>query len=134
MAVDRGEIREAIKLLAVGAAFVACGVFLLLADNLWMGAMGIAFGFMGLAVGMAKALGGTSQAARIAMIVGCAAFAVTGALAMISGIVAPGVWGWRSGVSGIVVGALLLGFFGPGTCILIYREYRLRCRHGELAK
>ncbi len=120
------ERRVGYGLLAVGVLFFALGAFAYAVRDPWVGAAGMAFGFMGMAVGVSKAMGGTSPAGRIALIIGCAAFAITGALALISGIVAPEAWGWRGGGAGIFAGLLTLGFFGPGTIILLYREYRLR--------
>ncbi len=130
-AAERKERREGIKLIALGIAFFLIGVFLCVVGNVWTGVIGIAFGTMAITVGAAKAMGGTSPAARVVMIIGCAAFAATGALALIAGIVAPAAFGWRGGMSGIVAGALCLGFFGPGTLILIYKEYRLRQRNAR---
>lgn len=126
LAAERKQRRDGFKLLALGILFFSVGVLLCVVGNPWMGAIGICFGIMGVAIGAAEIMGGTSLVARMLMIVGCAAFAVTGAIALLAGILAPEAWGWRGGVAGIVAGALGLGFFGPGTAILIYKEYRLR--------
>lgn len=122
----RKERREGILLTIIGGGFLATGVLLWMVGNPWMGAIGVAFGGMGILTGIITATGSQSPAARIAGIVACFLFAVTGALSLVAGIVAPGVWGWRGGGSGIIAGALALGFFGPGTVLLIIKERRRR--------
>lgn len=124
----RKERRDGIRLALIGAAFAACGVFLWVVGEAWMGPMGVAFGAMGLIMGIVMASGSTSPAARIATIVACAAFAVAGALSLVGGIVDPGAWGWRGGGTGILAGSLCLAFFGPGTVLLIVKEVRRRRR------
>lgn len=86
----------------------------------------MAFGFMGIAGGIAEALGGNTRAARIALIISSGAFAITGAVALISGLVVPEVWGWRGGGAGIFAGLLALGLGVPATVILTLRELRIQ--------
>lgn len=124
----RKQRREGVKLIAVGVVFLLLGVFLLVVSNFWMGIIGVVFGIMGITTGSAQVMGGTSPAARIMTIIGCAAFALVGAFSLLAGIIAPAVFGWRGGASGIVAGAISLAFFGPGTVVLILREIKMRKR------
>jgi len=125
-AARRKQRRQAIGLVIVGALFAAAGVLLWVVGNPWMGPIGLAFGGMAILTGIVTATGSESPGARIATIVACFLFALTGALALVAGIVAPAVWGWRGGGAGIIAGSLTLAFFGPGTIILIIREVRRR--------
>lgn len=124
----RKERREGIGLIVIGAAFFALGVFLGAVENPWMGAMSAAFGAMGVIMGIVKVVDKNTPATRIATIVGCFLFAVAGAFMILSSLLTPGAWGWRSPLGGIIGGVLALGFFGPGTVILIIKEIRIRRR------
>ncbi|MGO1770216.1 MAG: hypothetical protein ACTHZX_09705 [Microbacterium sp.] len=124
----RKERREGILLAVIGAAFLAAGVLIWVVGSPWMGAMSFAFGVMGLIMGPVIAIGKDTPAGRIGIIVGCFAFAATGALSIATSLLTPEAFGWRGPTAGIIAGVLCLGFFGPGTVLLIVKEIRRRRR------
>lgn len=129
----RKKRREGVLLTLLGVVFAAVGVFLLLvAENPWMGAMGICFGLMGILTGIVEVRARPSLLTDIMLTVACFFFAATGAVMILSGLLAPGAWGWRGGGAGIIGGGLCLAFFGPGTVILVIVTIRRhRARRGR---
>jgi len=120
----RKQRREGILLAVLSGIFLVGGVFLIVVGNPWIGAIGIAFGAMGIVMGIVEAKGITSTARRWSMIVGSALFGLVGALMIVANTVAPGSFGWRAGLSVTIIGAIALVFFGGGSILLLVRELR----------
>lgn len=120
----RKERREGILLAICGAAFVGAGVLLCVIGRGWLGGCSIAFGAASAILGFVQASGSHGRRERVAIILGCLAYALAGLFALLAAVVSPESWGWRGSGAGIVVGVLFLGFFGPGAVLLAVKEVR----------
>lgn len=123
----RRQRRDGILLLLAGPAFGACAAFIwFVVGSPWFGMAGIAFS-VALVAGGALTLtedGPDSFARRAVGILGCLAFAATGALMIVTSLLDPDSFGWRGGGAGLIAGVLAVGFFGTGAILLVVREIR----------